>query len=449
MDLAMLVRRDVARLHGVAQHGDARADILVVVPWLPGGLDDLPARVVSEQQMLDGAVAHETFDACAFVHALERSRDPESVLAAGLERLRDGALISVTCTSIDSPAARYFGAHWWGFEPSTRFYFGVNTLQNCLAKAGLGDFIIFRENAPERLHPNAPYIIRTLKMLGLRRAAASERYGARLLASELTIVAAVKGRPERPKLSVIVPVYNERKTFAECIERVLSKSIDGIDIEIIIVESNSSDGTRDDVLALRDHPRVRVILQERAQGKGNAVRAGLAHATGDIVLFQDADLEYDVDDYDQLVKPIAEFKQNFIIGSRHNNLGSTWKIRDFNKAPILSQVFNVGHLIFLGLLNTMYGQKLADPFSMFKVFRRDCIAGLNFECNRFDFDFEIVIKLLRKGYCPIEIPVNYRSRSITEGKKVTMIRDPLTWIRALFKYRRSELYSPAALTLRK
>jgi hypothetical protein len=83
---------------------------------------------------------------------------------------------------------------------------------------------------------------------------------------------------------------------------------------------------------------------------------------------------------------------------------------------------------------------------MFKVFRRDCIAGLSFECNRFDFDFEIVIKLLRKGYCPIEIPVNYHSRSIDEGKKVTMIRDPLTWIRALFKYRRSELYAPAANT---
>lgn len=81
-----------------------------------------------------------------------------------------------------------------------------------------------------------------------------------------------------------------------------------------------------------------------------------------------------------------------------------------------------------------------DPFSMFKVFRSDCIAGLTFECDRFDFDFEIVIKLLRKGYRPLEIPVNYHSRSIAEGKKVTMFRDPMTWLRALFRFRNSPLY---------
>jgi hypothetical protein len=442
VDVAVLVRREVERLRQVAHLGKSGADILAVVPWLPANAANVAARVVTEQQMLDGAVAHETFDACAFVHVLERSRDPQSALAVGLERLRPGGSVSVTCSSIDSPAARYFGARWWGFEPSTRLYFGVNTLQNCMARAGLGEFIVFHENEPERLHPNAPIIVRALKILGLRRAAAHERYGKRLLASELTIVGRCVERGERPKLSVIVPVYNERRTFNELIERVLDKTIDGIDIEIIIVESNSTDGTRADVIALSDHPRVTVILQDRAQGKGNAVRAGLAHATGDIVLFQDADLEYDVGDYDQLVRPIAEFRQNFVIGSRHNT-GSSWKIRDFNKAPILSQVFNLGHLIFLGLLNSMYGQKMADPFSMFKVFRRDCLAGLSFECNRFDFDFEIVIKLLRKGYRPIEIPVNYHSRSIEEGKKVTMIRDPLTWIRALVKYRRSELYSAA------
>jgi hypothetical protein len=447
-DLAALVRRDVERLRCVARLSNTSADILVVVPWLPPDLPDIGATVVTEAHMLDGAVAHETFDACAFVHVLERSRDPQSTLTFGLERLRAGGSVSATCTSIDSPAARYFGAHWWGFDPGTRFYFGVNTLQNCMARAGLGEFIVFGENEPQRLHPNAPVIVRALKMLGLRRAAARPRYGKRLLASELTIVGRRVERGERPKLSVIVPVYNERRTFNELIERVLAKTIEGIDIEVIIVESNSTDGTRADVVALGDHPRVTVILQDRALGKGNAVRAGLTHATGDIVLFQDADLEYDVGDYDQLVRPIAEFKQNFVIGSRHNGAGSSWKIRDFNKAPVLSQIFNLGHLIFLGLLNSMYGQKLADPFSMFKVFRRDCLAGLTFECNRFDFDFEIVIKLLRKGYRPIEIPVNYHSRSIDEGKKVTMIRDPLTWIRALLKYQRSDLYSAIATNRR-
>ena len=83
---------------------------------------------------------------------------------------------------------------------------------------------------------------------------------------------------------------------------------------------------------------------------------------------------------------------------------------------------------------------MKDPFTMFKVFRRDCLYGLDFECNRFDFDFEIAIKLLRKGYKPIEIPINYQSRSPAEGKKVTMVRDPLTWLRALWKFRSSPLY---------
>jgi hypothetical protein len=83
----------------------------------------------------------------------------------------------------------------------------------------------------------------------------------------------------------------------------------------------------------------------------------------------------------------------------------------------------------------MFGVKLSDPFTMYKVFRRDCLSGLKLECNRFDLDFELVIKLVRKGYIPIEIPVNYRSRSFSEGKKVSMIRDPLTWFGALIKFR--------------
>jgi hypothetical protein len=115
-------------------------------------------------------------------------------------------------------------------------------------------------------------------------------------------------------------------------------------------------------------------------------------------------------------------------------------MRQFSDAPALASIFNLGHLFFLTLFNLVYGQRLTDPFTMFKVFRRDCLYGLTFECNRFDFDHEIVIKLLRKGYKPVELPVNYRSRSIKEGKKVTMVRDPLTWLRAIWKFRKSPLY---------
>jgi hypothetical protein len=159
------------------------------------------------------------------------------------------------------------------------------------------------------------------------------------------------------------------------------------------------------------------------------------------VLIQDADLEYDIEDYDDLVAPVLAYQRNFVIGSRHLSDVRTWKIRRFNDSTHLAAIYNLGHVFFLMLFNVLYRQRLKDPFSMFKVFRRDCLYGLSFECNRFDFDFEIVIKLLRKGYQPIEIPVNYQARSPSEGKKVSMLRDPLTWVRALVKFRWGKLYS--------
>jgi glycosyltransferase involved in cell wall biosynthesis len=228
-------------------------------------------------------------------------------------------------------------------------------------------------------------------------------------------------------------------------EALLAKEINGVDIEIILVESNSTDGTREQVLTYQEHLRVTVILEERPLGKGHAVRTGLQAAEGDIILIQDADLEYDIGDYDGLLEPILSYQQNFVIGSRHLSRGRVWKIRKFNDAGGLAALFNFGHMTFLGLFNLLYQQRLNDPFSMFKVFRRECLYGLSFECNRFDFDFEIAIKLLRKGYKPLELPVNYRSRSFKEGKKVSMVRDPLTWIRALVKYRTLPLYTNATV----
>jgi glycosyltransferase involved in cell wall biosynthesis len=238
---------------------------------------------------------------------------------------------------------------------------------------------------------------------------------------------------DRPLLSVIVPVYNERATFRTLMDQLIAKELPGIEKEIVIVESNSRDGTRDEVLAYRDCSGVQIVLQDRPRGKGHAVRAGLAAAGGHFIVIQDADLEYDLDDYDVLLKPLVSGQQAFVIGSRHS--GSSWKMRQFNDAPVAASLFNLGHVIFLTLFNLLYAQRLQDPFSMFKVFRRECLYGLTFECNRFDFDFEIVIKLLRKGYRPIEIPVNYRARSFSEGKKVSAWRDPLTWVRALVKFR--------------
>jgi glycosyltransferase involved in cell wall biosynthesis len=238
-------------------------------------------------------------------------------------------------------------------------------------------------------------------------------------------------------LSVIVPVYNEAATVQTALDALLEKEIPGWTLQIVIVESNSTDGTRDIVSRYGNHPRVKLLLEDQPRGKGHAVRAGLAHVTGDVILIQDADLEYDFDDYDVLLAPIAAGRQEFVLGSRHGEGG--WAIRKFNDQPLQAIILNSAHWGFTLLLNAALGIWLRDPFTMYKVFRRECIVGLTFECDRFDFDWELLIKLVRKGHRPIEIPISYRSRSFKEGKKITMFRDPITWLCALVKYRFTKL----------
>ena len=234
-------------------------------------------------------------------------------------------------------------------------------------------------------------------------------------------------------LSVIVPIFNERATVTAALDAILAKTIPGWTLEIILVESNSTDGTREIVLGYRDRPRVTLVLEDKPRGKGHAVRAGFARATGEVLLIQDADLEYDLKDYDVLLAPIAAGRQEFVLGSRHGQGG--WASRKFSDQPVQALILNVGHWGFTLLINCALGIWLRDPFTMYKVFRRDCLKGLTFESNRFDFDWELLIKLVRQGHRPIEIPISYKSRSFKEGKKISLFRDPLTWIWALVKYR--------------
>jgi len=245
-------------------------------------------------------------------------------------------------------------------------------------------------------------------------------------AASCMLVTAIRVEPPvRPKCSVIVAAFNEHRTFPVLMDALLKKKIPGVDREIIVIESNSTDGTRELAKQYQGHPEIKLVLQDRPRGKGHAVREGFRHATGDIVLIQDADLEYDLDDYDALLKPILSHRALFVLGTRH---GGSWKMRQFAKQRALATGLNLGHAFFTGLINVLFRQNMTDPFTMFKVFRRDCLFGLKFECNRFDFDHELVIKLIRKGYRPVEIPVNYRSRSFREGKKVRLFRDPFTWL---------------------
>lgn len=236
-------------------------------------------------------------------------------------------------------------------------------------------------------------------------------------------------------LSVIIPAYNEAPTFALLMDKLLALPLPGVEKDIIVVESNSTDGTRDEVLKYEGRPGIKIILEDRPQGKGHAVRAGLAEARGDYILIQDADLEYDVNDYGKLLEPLQTGLADFVLGSRHSQERRSWKIRKFSSGKLLQCYFNLGHIFFLGLFNCVYGQRLKDPFTMYKVFRRSCLEGLVFTANGFDFDWELAGKLCRKGYTPLEIPVNYTSRSFKEGKKTSLLRDPISWVFACFKYR--------------
>jgi len=238
-------------------------------------------------------------------------------------------------------------------------------------------------------------------------------------------------------LSIIVPIYNERGTVKEALDAIVAKEIPGIRLELIFVESNSTDGTREIVLTYQNNPRVKLILEDKPRGKGFAVRTGLKEVTGDVILIQDADLEYDLADYDALVAPIFAGRQAFVLGSRHGQGG--WAIRKFTDQPLRGLILNLAHWTFTLMINVSLGIWLKDPFTMYKVFRRDCLKDLTFECNRFDFDWELLIKLVRKGYKPIELPITYRSRSFAEGKKIRMWSDPVTWMKALIKYRFQKL----------
>ena len=233
-------------------------------------------------------------------------------------------------------------------------------------------------------------------------------------------------------VTVVMAVYNEVSSVKTAIDSVLNHHVDGVDIDLVVVESNSTDGTREIISQYQPNPRVTIILQETAKGKGNAIREGLKSATGSIILIQDADLEYDINDYARLIHPIIDGTADFVLGSRHVKGKS---MRHFETQPVKSQILNVAHWVFAILFSITYGTILRDPFTMYKVFRKDAIAGISFYADRFDFDWELVAKLIRNGYKPIEIPVTYHSRSFEEGKKVRMLRDPITWMIALIRFR--------------
>jgi len=434
-----------------ARHGGA-AGILAVAeaghPFLSAAEAHgftVSARTTARDIERDG-IPGGHYQSAVVVSQLERAANPVTVLEAIHRALAPGAVLLIVTPSLDSWPARVLRSQWTEWRPGNRWYFDTQTVQSACLRAGFADVEwspYQRRYTLDHVYGRAIRSMPTRLTRLIRRAAAfvpaplRPRLRLSLPASGMVVTARRAEPPPRPLLSVVIPVFNERATFERTVEAVLAKDCAGVDKEVVIVESRSTDGTRELVRQYDGRPGVTVILEDRPRGKGAAVRTGLQRAHGTLILIQDADSEYDVNDYDALLEPLLTWQRAFVLGSRH--VGS-WKVRRFTDKPATTVFFNAGHVIFATALNVLYGQAIQDPFTMYKVFRRDCLHGLRFECNRFDFDFELVIKLVRKGYVPLEVPVNYESRSFDEGKKVSVFRDPLTWIRALVKYRFASIY---------
>jgi glycosyltransferase involved in cell wall biosynthesis len=224
------------------------------------------------------------------------------------------------------------------------------------------------------------------------------------------------------KLSVVIPVYNEAATIGAILGQVVAT---GLADEILVVDDGSTDGTRAQLEELaRTYPAVRVMHQPRNMGKGAAVRAGIDSARGDLVLIQDADLEYDPREYPSLLKPIEEGRAEVVYGSRF--LGAARRTTMF------------WHMIANKLLtlmtNVLYNSILSDMETGYKLFRREVIQSIPLRCRRFDFEPEVTAKLLKRRVRIFEVPITFNPREYAEGKKIGL-KDAFAAVWTLIKYR--------------
>jgi glycosyltransferase involved in cell wall biosynthesis len=210
------------------------------------------------------------------------------------------------------------------------------------------------------------------------------------------------------KVSIVIPVRNERDTAIALIERV--RAVDcGMEKELIVVDGASTDGTRQALEAYAGASDVQVVLEDRARGKGAAVRTGFERAGGEIVMVQDADLELDPSEIPQLLAPIVAGDARVVFGSR-------FKSRGRGQAPIVGYA---GNFALTMAANVLYLGRLTDILTCYKVLRADVMQALRLRCNGFDLDAEIACKLLRTREKIVEVPVTYQPRGVDDGKKLS------------------------------
>lgn len=228
------------------------------------------------------------------------------------------------------------------------------------------------------------------------------------------------------KISILIPVYNETATIIPVLEMVAKADTLGLEKELIVVDDGSTDGTIDILRNLNaaDY-HARIFFHEKNQGKGAALRTAQGHASGDLMIIQDADLEYSPEEYPELIKPILEGRADVVYGSRLTG-------------GKISRAFKFSHYLgnkFLSLLtNLLYDCTLTDMETCYKVFRADIFKKVQIKSNRFDFEPEITAKVLKMGVRIYELPISYYGRDYAEGKKITW-KDGFGAIWALVRFR--------------
>jgi glycosyltransferase involved in cell wall biosynthesis len=223
------------------------------------------------------------------------------------------------------------------------------------------------------------------------------------------------------ELSVVIPVFNEVKNITEILKRVRAT---GLVSEIVVVDDCSQDGTRAILQELNGKDGLSLILHDRNRGKGAAVRTGMQHARGDVILIQDADLEYNPRDYPMLLKPIEEGIADVVYGSRF--LGGPRRATMFWHA--------VANQLLTFMTNILYDTILTDMETGYKVFRREVVQGMKLRASRFDFEPEFTAKILKRHHRIYEVPISFAPRDYSEGKKIKL-HDAFAAVWTLLKYR--------------
>lgn len=236
------------------------------------------------------------------------------------------------------------------------------------------------------------------------------------------------------KLSIIIPVFNEENTVSEVIRRILSLKLVGIEKEIIVVDDGSTDATGSAISSFTTPSRghnFRLIRHKKNQGKGSAIKTGIKNATGDYIIIQDADLEYDPKDIPRLVAPVKKGLAQVVYGTRLKRMPNFSK--DERSPRFL--LHYIGNKFLSFITSVLYGQWITDMETCYKLFPKKAVEGINLEAKGFEFEPEITAKLLKKGYKILEISISTNPRSYNEGKKLDTFKDGIIALFTLLKFR--------------